>query len=59
MLQAALADCLFLDLYPFPEIGFVAIEVDVSWCDVVQALVVTLIVVVLDEGSDLAFKITG
>lgn len=59
MLQAALADCLFLDLHPFPENGFVATEVDVSWCDVVQALVVTLIVVVFDEGSDLAFKITG
>ena len=59
MLQAALLDCPFLDLFPFSENGFVAPEVDVCRCDVVQALVVTLIVVVFDEGSDLAFKITG
>jgi hypothetical protein len=44
-------DCPFLDLFPFSENGFVAPEVDVCRCDVVQALVVTLIVVILDEGS--------
>ena len=59
MLQATLLDCLFLDLLPFPENGFVATEVDVCGCDVVQALVVTLVVVVFDEGPDLAFEITG
>ena len=59
MLQAALLDRLFLDLLPFPENNLVASEVDVSWCDVVQALVVTLVVVVIDEGPDLAFEITG
>ena len=37
MLQAALLDCQFLDLLSFPDNGFVAPEVDVSWCDEVQA----------------------
>ena len=58
MLQSALADCLFLDLFPFSENGFVATEVYVCGCDVVQALVVTLVVVIFDEGPDLAFEIT-
>ena len=59
MLQAALLDCPFLDLFPFSENGFVASEVDVCGCDVVQALVVTLIVVIRDEGPDLALKVAG
>ena len=57
MLQVALFDSQFLDLLPFPENGFVASEVDVGGCDVVQALVVTLIVVIRDECADLAFEI--
>ena len=59
MLQAALLDCPFLDPFPFSENGFVASEVDVCGCDVVQALVVTLIVVILDECADLALKVAG
>ena len=59
MLQAALLDCPFLDPFPFSKNGFVASEVDVCGCDVVQALVVALIVVILDECADLAFEITG
>ena len=54
MLQAALSDRLFLDLFPFSENGFIAAKVDVGGCDVVQALVVSLVVVVIDEGTDLA-----
>ena len=54
MLQAALSDCLFLDLYPFPENGFVATEVDVGRCDVVKALMIALVVVIVDEGPNLA-----
>ena len=30
MLQVALSDCLFLDLFPFSENGFIAAEVDVG-----------------------------
>ena len=59
MLQAALADCLLFDFLPFPQNGFVAPEVDVCGCDVVQALAVTPVVVVVDERADLAFKIAG
>ena len=59
MLQAALLDCLFLDLFSFSQNGFVSAEVDVGGCDVVQALVVSLVVVIFDEGPDLALKITG
>ena len=49
MLQAAFLDCQFLDLCPFSDDGFGAPEVDVGWCDVVQALVISFVVVVIDE----------
>ena len=58
MLQAAVLYCQFFDLFPFSENGFVAPEVEVSGCEVVDALVLALVVVVIDEGSDLGFKIT-
>jgi len=57
MLQAALSDCLFLDPLSFSQNGFVTAEVDVSRCDVAQALVVALVVVVIDEGPDLGLKV--
>ena len=57
MLQAALSDCQFLDLVPLSDDGFVAPEIDVSRCDVVQALVVAFVVVVIDAGPDLMFEI--
>jgi hypothetical protein len=50
MLQAALLDCLFLDFFLSPKYSFVGAEVDVGGCDVVQALVVSLVVVIFDEG---------
>lgn len=59
MLQAALSDCLFLDPLSFSQNGFVPAEVDVSRCDVAQALVVALVVVVIDEGPDPTFEIAG
>ena len=52
MLQAALSDCLFLDPLSFSQNGFVTAEVDVGRCDVAQALVVALVVVVIDEGLE-------
>ena len=58
MLQAAILDCLFLDLFPFSENVFVTSEVDVCRSDVVQALVRTVVVVVIDEGTDLLLQIT-
>jgi thiamine monophosphate kinase len=59
MLQAPLADCQCLDLRSLPQNCFVAAEVNVGGCDIVQALVVALVVVILDEGPDLAFKVAG
>ena len=59
MLQAAILDCLFLDLFPFSENVFVTSEVDVCRSDVVQALVITLVAVVIHEGFDMSFNITG
>jgi hypothetical protein len=40
VLQAALAECLFLDLLPFKQHGFVTAKVAVGGCEVVQAPVV-------------------
>lgn len=59
MLQAAALDRHFLDLFPFSDDGFVTSKIDVSGCDVAQALVVALVVVIVDEGPDMAFKIAG
>ena len=57
MLQAALSDRLFLDLFPFSENGFIAAKVDVGGCDVVQALEVALVILVVDEGFNLSFEV--
>ena len=57
MLQAAILDCLFLDLFPFSENVFVTSEVDVCRSDVVQALVIAVVVVVIDEDTDLLLQI--
>ena len=56
MLQATLSDRLFLDLFPFSENGFIAAKVDLGGCDVVQALVVSLVVVVFDEVLSQSFR---
>jgi hypothetical protein len=57
MVQAALLDGLFLDLFsPFDDCG-VAPEVGVGGCDVANALMVTLVVVMIDKGADLVFEI--
>ena len=34
-------------------------EVDVGWCEIGDAFVVSQVVVVVDEGFDLPLKITG
>ena len=59
MLQAAVFDCQFLDLFTFSDDGFVSPKVDIRWCDVAQTFMVTLVVVILDECPDLTFKIAG
>ena len=57
MVQATVLDDQFLDLLPPFDNGGVAPEVGVGWCDVVQALVVAVVIVVIDEGADLVFEI--
>lgn len=57
MLQASILDCLFFDRFPFSEYVFGTPEVDVRGSDVVQALVIALIVVVIDEDTDLLLQI--
>ena len=57
MVQAAVLDGQFLDLFsPFDDRG-VTPEVGVSGSDVANALMITLVVVMFDEGADLVFEI--
>ena len=58
MVQAAVLDGQFLDLFsPFND-GSVFAEIGVGRGDIVQALVVAVVVVMIDEFGDLIFKIT-
>ena len=59
MLQAAVLDSQFLDLVPLSDDGFVAPKIDVSGCDVVQALVVAFVVIVIHERPNLAAHPVG
>ena len=59
MLQATVCECLALDPFAFEEDGLGSSEVDVGRGEITQALVIAGIVVVLDEGRDLAFEIAG
>jgi hypothetical protein len=59
VLQATICDCLAFDPFAFEENGLSAPEVDVSRSEIVEALVIARMVVVLDEGGDLAFEIAG
>ena len=60
MLQAAILDCLFFDLFPFSDDVFVSPEVDIRWCDVAQALVVAVVVVVTRRMTpDLLLQVAG
>ena len=57
MLQAAFLDCQFLDFLPFSDDGFIAAKVNIGRRDVVEALVVSLIVIIFDESPDLLLQI--
>jgi hypothetical protein len=59
MLQATVCDCLALDSFAFEEDGLGAAEVDVSWGEIVEALMIARMVVMRHEGGDLAFEIAG
>ena len=57
MVQAAVLDCQFLDLFPPFDDGGVTPKVGVGWCDVADALVVALVFVMIDEGANLVLEI--
>ena len=52
-------ECLLFDPFSLFQNGLAAPEVDIGRRDIVQALIIAPIVVVIDEGFDLSFKITG
>jgi hypothetical protein len=57
--QAPLLDGLALAGFTFAQDGLAAAEVDVGRGETVQALVVALMIVVLDEGFDLRLERAG
>ena len=59
VLQAPMFDGLLLDPFSLLDDGWSPAEVGVGRGHIVQALMVTLMVVVLDEGLDLGLKVAG
>ena len=57
--QASGLDGLSFDPFSFEQDGVASSEVDVGRCEVADGLVVTLVVVVIDEGIDLSLEIAG
>lgn len=57
VVQAAQSDGLSFDPFAFDEDGFAAAEVDVSRGEIVEALVVSAMIVMFDEGRDLGFEV--
>jgi len=53
VLQAPVFECLSFDPFSFANNGLSATDVNVRRRDVVEALVVSLMIVVIDEGFDL------
>lgn len=59
VLQASGLDGLPFDPFSFQQDGWAAAEVDVGRCQIADGLVVTLVVVVIDEGVDLSLEVAG
>ena len=59
MLQSSLSDGVAFDPFSLQKDGLGSAEVDVGRCEVLQAFMVTPVIVVLDEARDLSFEITG
>ena len=59
MKQASRFDGLLFDPFSLFQDGLAAPEVDVSGCEILQALVVAPMVVVIDKGIDLLSEIAG
>ncbi len=59
MMQAPLLDGFAFDPFSLLDDGFCPAEVGVGRCDVFQALVIALVVVMFDERLDLSLQIAG
>ena len=59
MKQAPCLDGLQFDPFSLFQNGLAAPEVDIGRCEVLQALVITPVVVVVDESIDLLLEVTG
>src|SRR6185369_17784782 len=59
VLQAAVNNGLSLDPFSFGQDGWTASKVDVGRGEIVDALVISAVVVVVDEGRDLSFEVAG
>ena len=59
MLQTTIGDGLAFDLFAFEEDGLGPSEVDVGRGEIAQALMLAGMVVMVDEGRDVAFEIAG
>lgn len=57
VVQAALLDRVSFDPFAFEQDGLAASEVDVGRGEIVEALVVSTMIVVFDEGRDLGFEV--
>ena len=52
MLQASLLDGLSFDPFPFQQDGFATSEVYVGGCEIFEALVISVVVVMIDEALE-------
>ena len=57
VVQASALDGLSFDPFSFQQDGVASSEVDIGGCQIADGLVVTLMVVVIDEGVDLDLEI--
>jgi hypothetical protein len=57
VVQAVLSDCVSFYPFAFEQDGLAAPETDLCRGEIVEALVVSAMIVTLEEGRDLGFKV--
>lgn len=58
VLQTSLAECVSFDPFAFEQKGFGTSEIAVSGCEIFEALVLAVVIVVLDEALNVGVEIT-
>ena len=58
-MQTTFRKCVSFNPFSIGQYVLAAPKVDISWCHVVQAFMVSLMVVVIDEPLDLLLQVTG